>query len=217
MKSDTEIKRDVEAELSWSPDVDETDVAVKVNGGVVALTGFVSTYFEKYQAEHAIKRIAGVAGLANDIQVRPPAGDGLQDPQIARAAVDAIRSQLPVAAERVRVLVHNGHVTLEGALEWNFQRERVEHAVRPLRGVMAVNNQITLQPRAKPTEIKHMIEEAFRRSAEIDAKGIAIAADGGDVRLTGQVRTWTERNQAQQTAWSAPGVANVQNELSVST
>ena len=215
MKADTDIKRDVEAELRWSPDVDETDVAVKVNGGVVALTGFVRSYFEKYQAESAVKRIAGVAGVANDIEVRPASGEGLEDPEIARAAVAAVRAQLPMSADHVKVLVHNGHVTLEGNLEWNFQRENVEGAVRGLRGIMAVNNQIKITPRVKPAEIKHMIEDAFRRSAAIDANGISIRADGGEVVLTGKVRTWSERVQAQQTAWSAPGVTQVKNELAI--
>jgi osmotically-inducible protein OsmY len=216
-KSDSEIKRDAEDELRWSPVIDETDVALTVHGGVVALTGFVRNYFEKYEAENAVKRIAGVAGVANDIQVRLPAGFGLQDPEIARAAVDALRSQLPLLANRVKVLVHKGHITLEGDLEWNYQRENVEHAVRHLRGVMAVNNQITLTPQAKPAEIKHRIEDAFRRSAELDAKEISVTTDGSEVRLTGKVRTWSERTQAQQTAWSAPGVTNVRNDLSIST
>ena len=216
MKADSDIKRDVEAELRWSPDVDETDVAVKVNGGVVALTGFVHSYFEKDQAESAVKRIAGVAGVANDIQIQHRAGDALDDPEIARAAVGTIKFELPLSAESVKVLVNQGHVTLEGSVQWNFQRERIEGAVRRLRGVTAVNNQITIRPLVKPTEIKRMIEDAFRRSAEVDAKGISVAADGGEVRLIGKVRTWSERTQAQQTAWSAPGVTNVKNELSIS-
>jgi osmotically-inducible protein OsmY len=216
MKADSDIKSDVEAELRWSPDVDETDISVKVNGGVVTLTGFVRSYFEKYQAEGAVKRIAGVAGVANDIQVHPASREGLEDPEIARAAVAAIRTQLPVSADNVKVLVHNGHVTLEGTLEWNFQRENVEAAVRGLRGIMAVNNQITIKPRVKPAEIKQMIEDAFRRSAEVDANQISVKADGGEVTLSGRVRTWSERVQAQQTAWSAPGVTQVKNELSIS-
>jgi len=215
MKADSDIKRDVETELRWSPDIDETDVAVKVNGGVVALTGFVRSFLEKYQAENVAKRVAGVAGVANDIEVRLPAADGLEDPEIARAAVAAIRSQLPLSAESVKVLVHNGHVKLEGSLEWNYQRERIEDTVRRLRGVMAVNNQITIKPRVKPVEVKHLIEDAFRRSAEVDANSISVKAEGGEVTLSGKVRSWSERTQAQQTAWSAPGVTNVKNEISV--
>jgi len=215
MKADSDIKRDVETELRWSPDIDETDVAVKVNGGVVTLTGFVRSFMEKYQAENVTKRVAGVAGVANDIDVRLPAADGLEDPEIARAAVAAIRSGVPLSADSVKVLVHNGHVKLEGSLEWNYQRERIEDDVRRLRGVMAVNNQIKIKPRVKPIEVKHMIEDAFRRSAEVDANSISVKAEGGEVTLSGKVRSWSERNQAQQTAWSAPGVTNVKNEISV--
>jgi osmotically-inducible protein OsmY len=216
MKTDSEVKRDVEAELRWSPDIDETDVAVKVTGGVATLTGFVSSFHEKYESERAAKRVAGVVGIANDIQVRLGAADGHDDPKIARAAVAAIKAQLPELAESLKVLVHDGHVTLEGTVHWNFQRESAESAVRRVHGVTALNNQITITPRVKPTEVKRLIEEAFRRSAEVDAKGISVVADGGEVTLTGKVRNWTEREQAQHTAWSAPGVTRVTNQLSIS-
>ena len=217
MKLDSEIRRDVEDELRWSPDVDETDVAVNVNDGVVTLTGFVRSYFEKYRAEDAIKRVTGVAAVANDIHVRQPSGDGLEDPDIAHTAVTAIRAEMPLIADNVRVLVHNSHVTLEGAVEWNFQRERVEGVVRRLRGVTSLSNMIAIEPRIQPTKIKHMIEDAFRRSAEVDASHISVRADGGTVTLSGKVRTWSERTQAQQTAWSAPGVRAVNNEITIAT
>jgi osmotically-inducible protein OsmY len=215
MKPDSEIKRDVEAELNWIPDVDQTDLAVKVNNGVVTLMGFVPSFFEKYRAEEAAKRVAGVAGIANDAQVRP--AYGLDDPEIARAAVTTIRVALPLSADSVKVLVQNGHVTLEGNVEWNFQRERVEDVVRRLTGVITVNNQIMIKPRVKPSDIKHMIEDAFRRSAEVDASHISVTAEGGTVTLSGRVRTWSERAQAQQTAWFAPGVSQVKNEITIST
>lgn len=215
MKPDSEIKRDVEAELNWSPDVDQTDLAVKVSNAVVTLTGFVPSFFEKYRAEEAVKRVAGVAGIANDVQVRP--AYGLDDPEIARAAVAAIRVELPSAPESVKALVQNGHVTLEGSVEWNFQRERVEDAVRRLTGVITVDNEILIKPRVEPSDIKHRIEDAFRRSAEVDASRISVKAEGGTVTLSGRVRTWSERAQAQQTAWFAPGVSQVKNEITIST
>jgi osmotically-inducible protein OsmY len=215
MKPDSELKRDVEAELSWSPDVDQTDLAVKVHNAVVTLTGFVPSFFEKHRAEEAVKRVAGVAAIANDVQVRPLYGS--DDPQIARAAVAAIRAELPSAPESVKALVQNGHVTLEGSVEWNFQRERVEDVVRRLTGVITVDNEIMIKPRVSPGDIKRMIEDAFRRSAEVDASHISVQADGGTVTLTGRVRTWSERTQAQQTAWFAPGVNRVNNEITIST
>lgn len=215
MKPDSEVKRDVEAELDWSPDVDQTDLAVKVSNGVVTLTGFVASFFEKYRAEETVKRVAGVAGVANDVQVRP--AYGLDDPEIARAAIAAIRVELPSSPESVKALVQNGHVTLEGSVEWNFQRERLEDSIRRLAGVITVDNEIMIKPRVKPGDIKRMIEDAFRRSAEVDASHISVKTEGSTVTLSGRVRTWSERAQAQQTAWFAPGVSHVKNEITIST
>lgn len=213
MKSDLDIKRDVDAELEWTPGVDETDITVKVNHGVVALTGYVHCYFEKNRAVEAVKRVAGVAGVANDIVVRVPVGDGVQDPEIARGAVTAIKADLPISADKLQVLVRDGHVTLEGKVEWQFQREAAEIAARRVLGVTSVNNQITLSPQVQPVEVKRKIEDAFRRSAEVDASHITVKADGGSVTLSGKVRNWSERTQAQNTAWSAPGVREVRNEI----
>jgi osmotically-inducible protein OsmY len=215
MKSDTEIENDVKAELRWSPDVDETDVAVNVAGGVVALTGFVHSLFEKFRAEAAAKRVAGVSAIANDIQVRVPLGDGRTDPEIARDAVSAIRSAIPIAADQIRVLVADGKITIEGKVEWQYQREAAESAVRNLRGARSVENVIQIVPRVSATNIQRQIAEAFRRSAAVDANSITVDAHGGEVTLKGKVRSYTEREQAQRTAWSAPGVTRVQNEIQV--
>jgi osmotically-inducible protein OsmY len=217
MHRDEQIQKDIEDELRWSPQIDETDISVKVNDGVVNLTGFVRTYLEKYHSEHVVKRVNGVAGIANDLVVRLSPTDKLDDPQIARAAVAAIRAEMPSVVDRVRVLVHQGHVTLEGAVEWKHQHDRIEATVRYVRGVMGVSNQIQIVPRVKAEDVKHLIEEAFKRSAEIDAAGIEVQADAGRVRLSGKVRTWSERTEAQNTAWSAPGVTEVRNEITVRT
>ena len=215
MKSDINIKLDVEAELRWSPDIDDREIAVKVNEGIVSLTGFAGSYFEKYQAENAAKRVAGVAGVANDLQVRVPSELGVDDPGIAHTAVAALKTSLPGIADRIKVLVSSGHVTLEGPVEWYFQRERAEAAVRALKGVRTLNNQIRIEPRVQPVDIKHRIEEAFKRSAEVDAGTITVTVDGAKVILGGRVQSWGERMQAQETAWSAPGVLNVQNNIAV--
>jgi osmotically-inducible protein OsmY len=216
MKSDTDIKKDVEAELKWSPDVDETDIAVKVNDGEVTLSGYARNYFEKYQAETAAKRVKGVAAVANDLEVRSFAG-APTDPEIARAAVTALKIELPLTWETIKTVVQQGRVKLEGTLEWHYQRERAESAVRRLSGVVSVLNQIRIQPKIAPQDIKQRIEDAFRRIAQVDADQITVEAQGSDVTLRGEVRSWAERDQAQQTAWSAPGVAKVINELRVRT
>ena len=170
MRSDSEIKRDVEDELRWDPDLDPTDIAVAVKNGVVTLTGFVKSYNDRWEAERDAKRVAGVLGVANDLEVRLPNIDERPDPEIARDAVAAIKNQLPFSYERIRAVVKSGWVTLEGEAEWNYQREAAERAVRRVRGVKGVSNKIELKPRVAPTEIKRKIEEAFRRSAEIDAE-----------------------------------------------
>jgi osmotically-inducible protein OsmY len=216
LKSDSDIKKDVENELRWDPDVDATDVAVAVSKGVVTLTGFVRSYSEKWEAEVAAKRVAGVVGLANDIEVRLPGSDERPDPEIARDAISAIKAQLPVSWEKTKVIVKNGWVTLEGEVEWNYQRERVETAVRYLRGVKGVSNLVKLKPRVSPTELKRKIEEAFRRSAEIDASRVTIEASNGTVTLKGTVRSWAERQEAERAAWAAPGVTKVENRIVVS-
>jgi len=217
MRLDNDIKRDVEAELKWAPDVSETDIALKVTGGVVTLTGYAASAYERYRAEAAVKRVRGVAAVANDLAVRAPLGGMPTDPEIARDAVVALKLELPTVWEDIKPIVKQGHVALEGTVEWHNQRERAEAAVRRLRGVISVRNSISLQPRLATTEIKHRIEEAFRRSAILDAQKVTVDAQGSEITLRGEVRSWAEHDQAQQTAWAAPGVLTVRNEIVVRT
>ena len=216
MKSDIDIQKDVEAELRWSPDVDETDIAVKVKGGEVTLSGYARNYFEKLQAEAAVKRVKGVAAVANDLEVRSATG-APTDPEIARAALAALKFALPLSWESIKPVVEKGWIRLEGTVEWHYQRQQAESAVRCLNGVIGVGNSIRVEPKIVPQDIKHKIEDAFRRIAQVDADRITVDAQGSDVTLRGEVRSWAERDQAQQTAWSAPGVARVINELRVRT
>jgi osmotically-inducible protein OsmY len=215
MKSDRDIERDVRDELQWDPDLDATDIAVSVKDGVVTLTGFVKSYTDKYESEAAAKRVAGVAGVANDLEVRMPSVDERPDPEIARDAVSSIKSQLPISSERIKVIVKNGLVTLEGQVEWQYQKNTAENAVRRIKGVKRVSNLIVLKPRAEPTEIKNKIMEAFKRNAELDANRIHIEANGSEVILKGTVRSWIEREEAERVAWSAPGVTRVEDRIVV--
>jgi osmotically-inducible protein OsmY len=217
MRSDDAIKTTVEAELKWCPEVDDTDIAAKVKDGVVTLTGYVRRLAEKYRAEAAIKRVLGVTAVANDIEVQPPRGAGVTDPEIARQAVAALKSELPWSWQNIEPLVHQGHVALEGTVEWNVQRETAEKAMHRIPGVISVRNSIRVEPRAMPTDIKRKIEAAFHRNAQIDANSVSVEARGAEVTLRGTVRSWAERDQALSAAWSAPGVTRVQDEIVIRT
>jgi osmotically-inducible protein OsmY len=216
MRLDSDIRRDVEDELRWDPDIDATDIAVAVHNGVVALTGFVRSYSQRTQAERDAKRVAGVVGVANDIEVRLPVIDQRPDPDIVRDAVSALKSELPYSSENIKVIAKDGKITLEGAVEWNYARERAENAVKRIRGVKGVTNSITLKPKVAPHEVRRKIEDAFRRSAEIDASRVTVEANGSEVILRGTVKSWAEREEAERAAWAAPGVTKVDNRVTIS-
>lgn len=215
MKSDEDIRRDVEAELQWDPDIGAADIAVAVKDGVVTLAGFVRSYAQKWQAERDAKRVSGVRGVANDIEVRLPDVDARPDPEIARDAVREIHSRLPYSGEKITVTVKAGWITLEGEVEWNYLRQRAEESVRRIRGVKGVSNLIEIKPKVATTVVKSQIEDALKRSAETDAKNITVEVEGDKVILRGQVRSWAERQDAERAAWRAPGVRAVQNLITI--
>jgi osmotically-inducible protein OsmY len=216
MRLDSDIKRDVEDELRWNPDIDATDIGVSVHSGVVTLAGYVRSYAQKTQAERDAKRVAGVVGVANDLEVRLPVLDARPDPDIVRDAVSALRAELPYSSENIKVIAKAGWLTLEGTVDWNYARERAEDAVKRIRGVKGVTNSIELKPKVTPYEIRRKIEDAFRRSAELDASRVTVEANGSEVILRGTVKSWAERQEAERTAWAAPGVTRVDNRIAIS-
>jgi osmotically-inducible protein OsmY len=213
MKTDHELRHDVERELEWEPSVDERRIGVSVVDGIVTLTGETDSYAEKWQAERTVERVSGVKGIANEIEVRSPTKRS--DTEIAQSAVNALTSNVMVPSDHVTVKIDKGWLTLRGEVRWDYERRAAERAVRNLPGVKGISNQIVVRPLVQPKDVKEKIEDTFKREATYDANRISVQVSGRTVTLRGSVRSWAERHAAEKAALAAPGVSDVINYLTV--
>ena len=216
MKNDPNVQRSVQDELSWEPGVaNSSKIGVAVKDGVVTLTGVVNSFAEKWAAERAAKRVYGVNALASELKVELPGFAKRTDADIAQAAENALDWDISVPADSVKVTVEDGWVTLEGNVDWQYQRTSAQDDVQYLTGVKGVSNEIDVKPKVAPSDVKAKIEAALERNAILDAQYIKVEADGGKVTLTGNVSSWAEWDEADSAAWAAPGVTEVKNFVTV--
>lgn len=212
-RTDEQIQKDVFAELKWDARVLPNEIGVAVKNGIVTLTGWVDSYVKRWAAEEAAHRVRGVVAVVNDLEVRLPSSAERADPDIAAAAVNALKWDAFVPIEKIKVTVSKGWVTLEGEVDWQYQKVDAERVVSRLAGVKGVTNFITVRPSVTPEGVKKMIEEALVRSVKTDAERITVDVQGSKVILKGTVRSWTERDEAERAAWQAPGITEVSNQI----
>jgi osmotically-inducible protein OsmY len=217
MDTDRRIQKDVQDELAWVPYIDEAKIGVSAENGVVTLAGEVGSFTQKYKAEDAALRVKGVRAVANDLIVEIVGPHKKTDTEVAQSALTALGLSVSIPRDQVKVVVRAGVVTLEGEVEWDFQRQAASRAVRDLAGVGGVVNMIKVKPRLAPRDVKKKITDAFHRSAQFDSDRITVEVDGSRVTLRGTAASWSEKKDAERAAWASPGVLDVHNLITIET
>lgn len=213
--SDTILQKAILDELDWQPNVNAARIAVTVRDGVVTLGGHVATYAEKLAAEKAVSRVKGVTAIVEQIEVELGAADRHSDEALAARIAQVLDWDITLPSGRIRATVQNGRVTLSGDVDWQYQKVAAFEDVHRLSGVAGVSNFIEVRPQVEASRVRERIVDSIRRSAELDAQQISIQASGGKVVLSGSVHSWRERSLAEQAAWSAPGVTEVRDEITI--
>jgi len=216
MKTDHDLKHDVESQLRWEPSIDEAHIGVTAHQGVITLSGHVESYAQKHDAEAAAKRVLGVRAIANELSVKLSFASSRTDEDIAVACLAALKSHASVPDDQIKAIVSDGWVTLEGTVAWKFEKDAAEQAIRNLTGVIGITDALKLKPRTSGADVKRQIEAAFKRSAAVDSQRINVEMLDGRVILQGRVRSWAELDEAERAAWAAPGVTTVISELTIS-
>jgi osmotically-inducible protein OsmY len=212
---DNEIRRKVIAELDWDPSIDPSAIGVAVKDGVVTLNGSIGNYWQKKEVERVVKQVAGVKAVAEELTIKLPGTAARSDADVAQSVLSGLRFNVAVPPDRIQATVENGWVTLEGEVEWQYQKSAAEHAIRYIMGVRGVTNSIGIKPKVSAADVKAKIESAFARRAQLDANQIRVESSESKVILRGSVHSWDERDQAEQAAWAAPGVTKVDNNVLV--
>ncbi|MBX4927902.1 BON domain-containing protein [Rhizobium binae] len=212
---DITLRQDILDELDFEPSIDAANIGVAVEDGIITLTGHVSSYSEKETAERVVKRVKGVRGIAQEIEVRIFGNRETSDDDIARRAANMLDWNVSIPKGAVQVKVQKGWVTLTGKVEWQYQKNAAADAVRNLAGVVGLSNVIELTPRVSAADVKKRIEDAFKRDAELESQGIRVEVSGGSVTLRGKVHTWSERRAAERAAWSAPGIKTLNDQIAI--
>lgn len=216
VRTDEDIQRDVLEELKWDIRVRPNEIGVAVKDGIVTLTGWVDSYLKKIAAEEDAHRVPGVKAVVNDIEVRLPGSAERTDADLAKAVLDALKWDAGIPTDKIDVTVDHGWVTLKGEVDYYFQKRDAEHAVERISGVRGVTNLLTVKPQPTPDDLKQQIEQALVRNAETDAKRITVEVQGSKVVLRGTVSSYAEKKAAEETAWSTPGVTEVDNHIVIS-